>query len=105
MTIECRETRYGRAVGKPRPVERGTGAWLYVHPLHGAMIAKAIRFDSGWRATVLDYFGFGVVTTRPLVREQISQERLQTSPLLSFKDTLLWRRRHYSWREDVPSAS
>lgn len=100
MTIECRETRYGRPVGEPKPVERGTGAWLYIHPLHGAMIAKAIRFDSDWRATVLDYFGFGVATTRPLVRDEINREHLQTSPLLSFKDTLLWRRKHFMWKED-----
>jgi hypothetical protein len=100
MTVECRETRYGRPVGDPKPVKRGTRDWLYIHPLHGAMIAKAIRIDSDWRATVLDYFGFGVAVTRPLVREEINQERLQTSPLLTFRDTLLWRRRHYSWKED-----
>ena len=99
------ETIYGRKHGEPKPVERSTGDWLYVHPLHGAMIAKAIRFDSDWRATVLDYFGFGIATIRPLVREQISQEHLQTSPLLSFKDILLWRRRHYFWRDDSPSAT
>ncbi|MEK7551182.1 MAG: hypothetical protein AAB532_01125 [Patescibacteria group bacterium] len=101
MTVEYQETRWGRKHGSPKPVERGERVMLYMHPLHGAMFAKAARFDSSWRVTVIDYLGFGMHTIRPLVREQINDEHLKTSPLLSFTDLVLWRRKHFSYTPDA----
>lgn len=103
MTVEYQETRFGKQVGQPQPVSPGTREWLdpwwvgLVSP-YRTIVGKAIKIESDEKVTTGMSFGAGVVIPETLVREQINEANLVTSPLVSLKDTLLWRRRHYSWR-------
>lgn len=101
MTIECRETRFGRPVGEPKPVEPGTKDWLWLKYAYGKFVGQSIRVDGPYRVTVAF---ISTLLDEPLprvyVRDEINELNLQTSPTVKFSDLFLWRRRHYSYKED-----
>lgn len=99
MTIECRETRFGRQVGESKPVEPGTAEWLSIVPVYRTLVGRVIRVDNPDKVTVT-LVASGFPMPAEYEREQINNENLQTSPLTRFSDLFLWRRRHYSWKED-----
>ena len=97
MTIECQETRYGRLVGGPKPVEPGTKEWLSLNMLYRTLVGRAIRVDSPDKVTVT-LVASGFPMPAEYQGEEINEQNLQTSPLVRFRDLVLWRRRHYSWK-------
>lgn len=100
MSIEYQETRFGHPVGEPKPAEPGTKDWLWLRPLHGTYVGESIRVDGPYRITHTFVSSLGVVIPTVYTREQINEQKFQTSPVVKFSDLFLWRRRHYSWRED-----
>ncbi len=99
MTVECRETWFGRSVGESRVVEPGTKNWLSINSLYSTIVGRAIRVDSPDKVTVT-LVASGFPMPAEYEREAINREKIQSSPLVSFSDLVLWRRRHYSWKED-----
>jgi hypothetical protein len=107
MTIECRETQFGRPVGEPQKIWPGTGHCLEFNlgfKSINSMHAKFIRIRSGNSIEVInvvDRVSFPV----SFEREAINEQNLQSSPFLgNLSDLLHWRRKHFYWVED-PKAS
>ena len=102
MTIEYRETVYGKPHGEPKVAEPGKQDYMTIIPfsITGAAFIERIFVESK------DVLRAGLFLT-PYKRERINQANLQSSPFASLTDLLLWRRRYYSWRDDsnTPSAS
>jgi hypothetical protein len=104
MTINYRETSFGRPLGEPQKVWPGTRHWLR---FDGGLNLWHIPAGSFLRVRTSDSIevtsfigGFGLDTPKIIEKDAINKEKLQTSPLLSFDDLIHWRRRHFFWEED-----
>jgi len=103
MVVECRETSFGCPVGEPEKAYPGIQEWLNYDPglnLWHIPVGTHLRIRTSDTVAVTDVIGGIGFPPRVFEREAINEQNLQTSPFLSLRDLVLWRRRHYSWREE-----
>ena len=102
MSIEYQETRFGKPYGEPKVITQQTEDLLTAIPFApgGVPFFEYLIIETPDRVhTALSIKGL------PLQRyekEEINKRKLRTTPLASFSDLLLWRRRHYYWKQDSP---
>ncbi len=96
MTVEYRETIYGRFHGEPKVAEPGRKDIITVIPfsMTGAAFIEGLLVES--RDSIRAGFPF----SPRYEREEINKKKFRSSPFASLTDLALWRRRHYSWRPD-----
>ena len=97
MTVEYQETRYGRPVGKPKEVPPGTKQWLNLTSFNRDIVGRYISVETPDRISVAHVMS---PVAFPIIYEgdEINEQGLTSSPFVSLKDLVLWRRRHYSWK-------